>query len=213
MTLRVPRPIEVPWEMKGVDTADLAVEELDDGRLRFSILHGVIEGVTPTMIVWFLKNMDGVIEVGGRTVPRYRAWHPRDHVAVAYVRRSRDGSNMGPGSRVRIQELFGADPANAVDVVEDVERLDEGGFVHGSRRAGHEVVRMEYTFDLTARGTLYRNSLTVGAPAGPLRAPLNHWILPRLFPREKGIAWQKHNVEEVGNWQFFLPRLYRDAVG
>ena len=29
-----------------------------------------------------------------------------------------------------------------------------------------------------------------------------------MFPKEKGIAWVKHNIEEVGAFETFLPQLY-----
>jgi len=58
----------------------------------------------------------------------------------------------------------------------------------------------------------YVNSLTVGAPSGPLRWLINHGIVPRRFPPAMGEAWQRHNVEEVGSWQHFLPALHRTAT-
>lgn len=198
--------------MKPVSSAETSVTELDDGRVRYAIRHEIIEGVTPKMIVWFLKNMDGDVEIGGQRIARYRAWHPVDHVRLTYVRKAKDGSNMGPGSRMRIEEYFGADPKNKVNIVDDVERLDEGGFVHYARRAGHDVARMDYKFTETDKGTLYENSLTIGAPRGPLRRLINGPIVDVLFPRAKGVAWLTHNVEEVGNWQFFLPKLFKDVA-
>jgi hypothetical protein len=204
-------PITFPWTMKSLASAETSVSELDDGRVRYAIRHELLEGVTPKMIVWFLKHMDGDVELGGQRVPRYRAWHPIDHVRVTYVRKAKDGSNMGPGSAVHIEEFFGADPKNKVNIVDDVERLDEGGFTHGARHFGHDLVRMDYTFSETGKGTLYENALTIGAGSGPLRWLINGPIAGALFPRSKGIAWLKHNVEEVGNFQFFLPRLFGEA--
>jgi hypothetical protein len=41
------------------------------------------------------------------------------------------------------------------------------------------------------------------------RAPLfNRVIRPRVFADAKARTWFKHNVEEVRNFQFFLPELY-----
>lgn len=210
MAARPLPPLPVPWTMKALASADSEVRELDDGRVCFSLVHEVLEGVTPRMLVWWLKNMDGDIEIGGRTMSRYRAWHPVDHVKLTYVRKAENGDNMGPGSRVRIEEFFGAQPAYRVDIVDDVLRLDEGGFVHHGVAMGREIVRMEYRFSETGRGTLYENSLTVGMAPGLLSRTFNRVVRPRVFPLDKGQAWLKHNVEEVGNLQFFLPRLYRD---
>jgi hypothetical protein len=51
--------------------------------------------------------------------------------------------------------------------------------------------------------------MTIGrAGKGPLSRLINRIIQPIVFPRRKGVAWLKHNVEEVGNFQFFLPQMY-----
>jgi hypothetical protein len=203
-----PEPFDVPWTMKPLDSAKTMVERLGDGRARFSIEHDIVRGVTPEMLVWWLNNMIGEIDVGGREVPRYRAWHPIDHVAVAYVRKARDGANMGPGSQVHIREFFQARADYVVDIVDTVTRLDPGGFTHINYRAGIEVARMEYTFERVGEGTLYKNCLIAGMRIPFVRAPFNALVRPRLLSDEMGRAWLRHNVEEVGNLQFFLPELY-----
>lgn len=201
-------PLEVPWEMKPLSSAETKVERLDDGRLRFSIRHEVVAGVTPAMLVWWLNNMEGTWRVGERDLPRYRLWHPRDHVALTYVRPGTDGAKFSAGARVRIQECFGANPDYAVDVVDEVVFLDETGFRHTHTRAGVRVASMDYTFTRVESGTRYDNSLTVGIekPA-PLRL-LNGALKALVFSEAMGRAWLRHNVEEVGNLQFFLPALY-----
>jgi hypothetical protein len=206
-------PIEVPWTMKPLASAETKVEILPDGRFACSIVHDVLRDVTPRMLVWWLSHMDGDVEIGGRSIPRYRAWHPRDHIAVRYARKAPDGANMGVGSRVHIREVFARNPAWQVDIVDDVVRLDEGGFCHVNHRAGVEVFRMEYTFEAVPGGTRYRNRLVAGMHAPLLRVPFNALVRPRLFPDEMGRAWLTHNVEEVGNFQFFLPELFEREAG
>lgn len=56
-------------------------------------------------------------------------------------------------------------------------------------------------------GTLYRNSLTVGVE-GKFGRPINALIRRFLFDEARGLAWIKHNIEEVGNFESFLPQLY-----
>ena len=41
---QTPAPIEVPWEMKSVSTAETTLEWLDDRRLRLAVRHEVIAG-------------------------------------------------------------------------------------------------------------------------------------------------------------------------
>ena len=67
-----------------------------------------------------------------------------------------------------------------------------------------------YEFEATETGTLYRNSLTVGAE-GIIGKLINWAIRAFKFDEARGRAWIKHNIEEVGNFESFLPQLY--AVG
>jgi len=204
--------LAVPWTMKPLASAETSVERLADGRLRFSIRHDVLRGVTPAMLVWWFNNIEGDMDLGGRRVPRYRVWHPRDHVLLEYVGKARDGRNFGPGARVHIVEFLGGRLEYKVDIVSTVEFLDETGLAHSDRIMGIEVARLDYHFTPVASGTLYRNSLTVGSPGPPAaRFLVNRFVRPRLFPDEMGEAWLRHNVEEVGNFEYFLPVLYQQS--
>ena len=116
--------------------------------------------------------------------------------------------SIGPGAQIHIREALGARLDYMVDVVTTIEKLDETGFAHGLRVLGAQVMRMTYSFTPVAEGTLYENSLTFGPDSAPLRPLFNELIRPRLFPDERGRAWLKHNVEEVGSFEHFLPALY-----
>jgi hypothetical protein len=48
------------------------VEWLKDSRLRFSIRHDVLRGVTPAMLVWWLQHLEGEMDVEGARQNRYR---------------------------------------------------------------------------------------------------------------------------------------------
>jgi hypothetical protein len=43
---------------------------------------------------------------------------------------------------------------------------------------------------------------------GPFGRGVNAWLRRRTFPDDKARAWLTHNVEEVGNFESFLPALY-----
>lgn len=73
---------------------------------------------------------------------------------------------------------------------------------------GLEITRLEYTFSPAKNGTIYENALTFGTDSPLLRSFFNGVIRPRVFPDDKARAWLRHNVEEVGNFEFFLPELY-----
>jgi hypothetical protein len=54
--------------------------------------------------------------------------------------------------------------------------------------------------------------MLLGAVDGLLK-PLSHVIRKRRFPPAKAGAWLQHNVEEVGNFPYFLPELYARCGG
>lgn len=110
-------------------------------------------------------------------------------------------------SRRATQEFFGGNPAYKVDVVEEIDFLDETGFLHAKKLAGREVLAMEYKFTSVPGGTLYENALIAGGDGTTLFGKLVNVVMARLLSDAMGHAWIKHNIEEVGNLSFFLPSL------
>jgi hypothetical protein len=208
MTEMLPEPFPVPWTMKPLASARTSLERLEDGRLRMHIEHDVLHGVSPEMLLWWFQNLEGTMTLEGKVYDRYRVWHPRDHVAFRYAKRT---SPIGPGSVFAIHEVFGRDPRFRIDVLTDVRRLDEGGFDHFPRRMLTHPVHMGYRFERVAGGTRYTNSLVVGFEGAPRF--VNNQLIAHAFTEAHGRAWLLHNVEEVGNFEFFLPALYASARG
>jgi hypothetical protein len=188
--LLAPRPFN--WTMKPLDSAETVVEPLGDGRLELRIRHDILKGVTPAMLDWWFRNLEGPMEHLGQTYPRYLVWHPIDHIHYDLARRAPDGT-AGPGSQFHIVEALGANLDYLVDAAADVLRADDTGHTLSVRRSGTEVIRIEHTFTPVPQGTLFRSRTRV---------------VPKAVPEAMGRAWLKHSVEEVGNLEFFLPALY-----
>ena len=128
------------------------------------------------------------------------------------VRRLPDGS-VGPGAWIRLREYLGANRRYEVNIRTAIEKLDEQGFIHNPVVHGISgIARMEYTFTPVAGGTLYENCLIVGGASG-WRRWLNPLIERFVFTHEQGVAWLRHNIEEVGLFERFLPDLYRRETG
>jgi hypothetical protein len=206
-----PEPLALPFALKPLGSAEYGVDELADGRVRYWIRHEVVRGVTPRMIAWWFAHLEGDVVIGGRRIARYRAWHPYDHVHASYARRRPDGT-IGPGAAIRLREYFGANSRHAVDTVTEIERLDEQAFVHNPRV--HRIAgfaRLEYRFTEVGAGTLYENCLIVGAAHGWKRI-WNPLITRLVFDRVRGLAWIRHNIEEVGSFEHILPSLYAEET-
>lgn len=207
--LPLPRPWR--WPLKSLDSASTTLQQLTDGRLQLTIVHDIVRGVTPAMLVWWFNHIDKEMVVDGISYPRYLLWHPRDHIAYQVVRRAPDGS-VGAGARVRIVEAFGRNPGYRVDGVETVVRLDESGLTLTRSLGSTEVFRLAHDFQPVAGGTRYLSKMLVGAGSGLTRSLFNGVLRPRLFPNEMGQAWLRHNIEEVGNFEHFLPELYAQSA-
>lgn len=204
--------VSLPWGLRPLGSAQYGIETLEDGRICHWIRHGILRGVTPRMLAWWFAHIDGLVRVGRQQIHRYRLWHPYDHIHHSYVRRLPDGS-VGPGAAMRLTEVLGGNPRYLVDVVTEIEKLDEEGFVHCPLVHGvRGLVRMEYAFRPVDGGTLYENNLVVGTSHRLWRV-LEPVVRRLAFPDGKGEAWIRHNVEEVGMLEHFLPDLYREETG
>ena len=208
----LPVPLPLPFALKPVSSADSGVDHLPDGRTRYWIRHDVVRGVTPAMLAWWFANLEGTITYAGRHYNRYRFWHPGDHVHASYASRRPDG-RIGPGASIRLVEVLGRNPAHVVDTTTHIERLDEGGYVHNPAFHGvKRLARMEYGFAPGPGGTYYENCLIIGG-SGLLTGLLSPLITRFAFTPDKGQAWLRHNIEEVGMFENFLPRLYHEETG
>ncbi len=201
-----PRPFN--WEMKPLSSARTALRELPDGRLELTIEHDVLKGVTPDMLLWWFTHIEGEMEHEGVVLPRYLVWHPLDHIGYRVLDRPPSGE-VRAGVRFNIVEALGRDPRYFVDTTDLVEKLDETGIVLAQRLFGRApIFRLEHRFEPVPGGTLYRSQMLVGSAARVGRLFFNRVVRPRRFPDDMGRAWLKHNVEEVGNFEHFLPALY-----
>ncbi|WP_344650305.1 hypothetical protein [Cryptosporangium japonicum] len=187
-------------EFRTVDTATVTYTRLPRGRRRVTIDHRPLANVTPSDLLGWFSGLDGTIEYGGRTVPRYLAWHPIDHIRWELARPA-PGGGAAEGARFRIVEQFAGRPEWRVDVVDRVEKLDETGIRLVQRVAGVIVLQLEHTWSPGRDRTHYVSVLDLGARA----LPVVNRVLRRRFPDEMVRAWVRHNIEEVGQLEHLLP--------
>lgn len=204
--MKPPEPLGIPWVKKMVGNARSGIDILPDGRMKCWIEHEVIRGVTPQMLVWWFKHLEGDMEYAGKKLNRYRVWHPHDHIGIEYAKKNTDGT-VGVGSVIHLTEMLGANPDYLVDVHTEIVKLDEQGFGHRPRVARLELAAMDYEFQAVPGGTQYNNSLVIGTER-LFGAVVNPLIRRFAFDEARGRAWIQHNIEEVGNFEAFLPQLY-----
>lgn len=202
---RLPPPLDFGWTPRTPENTRTGQAELAGGALEIRIDHAPLTGVNSAMLDWWFQNFDGEARYRGQTVPAYRLWHPRDHIAVAFTRNSE--GRLAPGQRVHIEEVFARDERFTANVRARIHRWDRGGIGFHVEVLGHRLMQLDHAFTDSAEGLLYRTRAQIGASSGPLRAPLNA-IARSRFGAEKSAAWVRHNIEEVGFFVDFLPELY-----
>ncbi len=201
----LPPPLPIDWPLKSWQDAELELR-YEGSRMILTIGHEPVRGVTPAMLDWWFRHIGGEIEIDGAMFSRYRVWHPRDHIDWQLA--GGDPAHVGVGSRFRIVEALDRNPAWLIDSVETVTRLDETGIRLERHILGSEVFNLEHWFEPADGGTRYRSRMELGADTAFGRLLFNQLFRPMLFSDLMGPAWLKHNVEEVGNFERFLPGLY-----
>lgn len=207
MNRQLPPPLPIQWAMKPLASARTTFSVLPSGSYELTIEHDLIRGVTPVMLLWWFQHIGGTMTYRGETYSRYRVWHPLDHIHWSMTNPGPDGAAQ-VGSRFRIVEAFGRNTGYYVDSVETVVKLDQEGIRLVRRELGQEVFSLQHWFEATPGGTLYRSRMQVGAENIVGQYMLNPLLHRFLFSRDMGNAWLKHNIEEVGNFEQFLPELY-----
>ena len=122
VSLTIPPALPISWKPKPVSGAKTGSRVLPDGRIQYWIEHDLLRGVTPDMLAWWFQHLEGDIQYQGKTLNRYRVWHPEDHVHVSYERRLPDGS-VGPGAAIRIVELASPFPAFPENIRKDTDEI------------------------------------------------------------------------------------------
>ena len=219
---KIASPLTIAWAPKPVSSATTRMGRLGNGQLELTIKHDLIRGVSREMLAWWFCRIDDVMEYQGQILPRYRVWHPRDHIFYQDLTRAADGTGS-QGTRRRIVEAFGRNPRHMLDIVDRVVKLDESGILLSTERAaitfgkfqtpllplGGEMSTLQHDFIAAPGGTRYESRLVIGSDSLLGRLFLNRQVLPRLvIPDDMARAWLIHNVEEVGHFEQFLPQLY-----
>lgn len=204
--------------MRPVESARTSVHHRVDGRLEARIAHAPLRGVTSEMLAWWFEIFpDGpeaqeermstrkTARVGEQDVPLYWLWHPVDHFMVRLARRAPGGApGLSEGARAVLKERI-------LDVLELdalVDGMSRDGIHLTMMRGPFRLGDLRHTFVDTPEGLAYRSRLIVGSTL-PLLGPLINLVAKRFIFTEAMLdRWLRHNVEEVGNFEQFLPALF-----
>lgn len=203
LPLPAPRPVLHP--LRAQETARTSVQSQAGHRVRLTIDHQPLVGVTPPMLLWWFRHIGDVITYAGEEMSGYLAWHPLDHIRWELARTA-PGGGAGEGARFRIVEAFGRRGDFYVDSTETVEKLDDTGIRLVRRLLGVPIFRLEHTWAACEGGSHYVSVMDLGARS-PLLTPVNRYLTTKIFPEPMARAWLVHNIEEVGVLEHLLPPL------
>jgi hypothetical protein len=204
--LPLPHPLPVVFALRAVPEERVSVQEFPRRRLRITIDHEPLRGVTPEMLLQWFSHIGETMDYAGRTVPRYRAWHPLDHIHWE-LKRSVPEGGAAEGARFRIVEAMGRDERFYIDSVDRVEKLDLTGIRLVMRIAGLMFFQLEHTWSRGEGCTHYTSVMDIGARSAAA-LPINAYLRSRVFRPGMERAWIRHNVEEVGLFEHLLPSLF-----
>lgn len=213
-------PLSFNWKMKPLSSAKTNMKVLENKQFELTISHDIIKGVTPQMLHWWFCHIDDTMEYLQGNRRRYRVWHPYDHIHYKDLSHAPDGTG-GAGTRRHIVEAFGAKKQYLVNIIDRVAHLDDKGILLETEQAGISIgmgsllvnvppalSSLEHQFIPVSNGTRYESRLLIGLDSEMGRLFVNSMIRPLFIRYEMVRTWLRHNVEEVGNLEFFLPELY-----
>ena len=206
--MQLPEPREFGWELKNFDNAHSTVTHLSDGRTLFEVDHPPVRDVTAEMLAWWYGiYADLTLVIDGDVYPAFLVSHPQDHISLGSDKAAPDGP-LRAGDFVLLQEAYQRNPKYALDERLEVVALDASRFALKATRRGVTVADLEFRFEDGPEGAKFTNHLTVGVATGWLKPLVNRVMIPWLYYEDKNYAWVLHTVEEVGNFENFLPEIF-----
>ncbi|MGI6233228.1 MAG: hypothetical protein ACOYJF_10330 [Prevotella sp.] len=206
-------------EFKRYMSAKWADFYVDDHDRMFAVVqHDDVAGCTPEMIRWFFEHLGCCTTWNGRDfsgpqVSIYHLWHHRDHVAVTPLTDGPDKKNLGflEGANSRIHEL--TNEVNDVVYYEmNTVKLDNHEFTFNVMKDGVPTGHVKHVYEDNGKGgsTFYCET-EVGLMDDSAKSRLiNKALVPKLYSKQQGMEWIRHNIQETGRIQDVLPVLWEN---
>lgn len=213
-----PKRFEYNFEMRNIESARVYTGARVDGRLEARIAHAPLRGITSEMLVWWFENFAddaNAIEadlttrktarIGSQDVPLYWLWHPVDHYMVRISKPAPgDAKGLSEGARVILKETI----LDTVEMNGLIDGMNRDGVHLTLKRGPFRLGDLRHTFVDTENGLEYRSRLIAGSTIPVFGSIINFIVRRLVFTPVMLQRWLRHNVEEVGNFEYFLPLLY-----
>lgn len=204
----LPEPRPLDWPRRQFSDAKFVFEQMRDGRIMIELHHNTIKGVTPEMLNWwFGVYATQKIRICEQVFDAYLIWHPQDNVGLSVLR----GDLKEPlrvGDVLAVRRYFARDLAFKSYERFHVMQRDAEAFAVKVHRFGMQMAIARWEFQATQDGTDVVMRTEVGVENGLVKVIMNNFILPMVVDMKLLDAWLQYSVEEIGNFEFFLPALY-----
>ena len=200
-------PRQLPWTVPDYRSASATHSVLPDGRIKIEITHLPLSGIRPEMLAWWYQKLPiSTVDIGGVRYPFYHVFHPTEHGRIRVVEPARDGSpGMGVGALVEREEWFGPFDSKGAG---RITHMSAAGMTVVPEVAGMRFGEIQHRFEATATGTQYRLVSVIGVEWPLIGGVVNALIRRAMYPEAMLKEWERHQIEEVGMLQHFLPTLY-----
>lgn len=200
-------PRQLPWSVPDYRPAKARHSVLPDGRIRIDITHLPLTGIRPEMLMWWYQKLPvSTVDVGGVPYTFYHVFHPTEHGRIRVAEPASDGTpGMGVGALVEREEWFGPFDSKGAG---RITQFSAAGMTVVPEVAGMRFGEIQHIFEATPTGTQYRVVSVIGVEWPLIGGAVNALIRNTLYPDAMLKEWERHQIEEVGMLQNFLPALY-----
>lgn len=200
-------PRELPWALPDINQAYTNYQYLDNGQILIEITHVPLINITPKMLAWFYQNLPiSTVQIDQTTLPWYHIFHPTEHGVISVVEHATSNlPGMGVGALIQRKEWFGDFNSQGAG---RIINFSEQGMTIKPELAGLHFGQIEHSFIQTNKGSQYTVKSLIGSDLPVLGPIINLVIRYKMFPEPMIKQWLRHQVEEVGSLNSFLPQLY-----
>lgn len=199
------------WTMRTVDSAGIRITPVNDYLVRATIEHKVLGRISPDMMCWWFKNLEGQCEYEGVPCSRFQLWHPIDHLDCKI---SVPAKNAGRSTNKIIRMIETVKNPDYSSLRTSLKRevclnqVNEQELILRIVDFPGIETKIRHTFESVTGGCRCITSIEVSISSvlgklylrKVLGKSIQHMLINKL-----NLA---HCVEEIGNLEFFLPGLY-----
>lgn len=187
------------------------------GCVLVQIEHDTMKGVEPEMVCWWFRNQARSTTWNGRDftgpeIPLYHLWHHRDHVAITPLTNGPDGTvshGFLEGADTRIEERFNETHFHVHTRMRTLV-LNDNEFTFNIMFCGIPFGHITHLYAKEEGGCSFYAETEMGCKVPVIGWLINWLVMPFVYNKRTAEHWVRHNIEETGRTEDFLPVIYEN---